>query len=609
MKSPFALLESLLTDVRRLDRGVKGLERDLVSLKHRFEKEGTGFLTVALPSLGKAFDKGLRDGKLAVPLGFKKSPRGALPRIFSGLLCKVFDAKTGILLEAPDVGVIVSIRQLLYFWKKATLSQDRVDELDRVAKVTFWKCDDEVLTSHSEYEVDRITSVSRLMLANLSDEVSSYLPKHGPGSVFEGCTSNQKWLEVTSAIFRDDWRVRRLGFDFLFASTFTSTGFNTGQETIQWSESSDPEPLSEQPHRGVARLVSVPKSSTSRRTITVEPVLNQFLQQQLNSALRDSITKCKILSNCLALTDQCENQKLAVIGSLTGEWATIDLSSASDLLGCELVKVVFRNRPEFLQLMLDCRSPEVIDGSTRRTLRKFAGMGNALTFPVQSVVFATLAITAILSASGLRPTFGNVRRASMNVRVYGDDIIVRTEHFHHVADWLTRCGLRLNESKTYATGNFRESCGVDAYIGVNVTPLYAKTFPVIASKDPDHLADMVTLANSLWERCMYHTSDRIRSYVEERFFPLPDVKADSSGLGWTGRLVKPSHQRVNISLQRLEVRVPVIVSEVRKDPLDGYPALLKFFLATRLERMLGLDFSRSSKRFKSKIRWKWVPAY
>jgi hypothetical protein len=72
MKSPVALLSSLFHDVERLEPGVKGLDRDLCTVKVRFENEGYGFLTIALPTLCDALDRGLADGKYTCPTGFSR---------------------------------------------------------------------------------------------------------------------------------------------------------------------------------------------------------------------------------------------------------------------------------------------------------------------------------------------------------------------------------------------------------------------------------------------------------------------------------------------------------------------------------------------------------
>jgi hypothetical protein len=143
------LLRAVTRDVIRFVPGVKGLERDLVSLEARYEHEGIGFLTVALPALGKALDRGLSDGRFTCPSGFEKIRGGAIPKLFQGLLCNVFDAKTGEYISCEgtkDVYYVSVLRQLLYFFKKFNPSTDRADLLDKKAKEDFAKCDREIGT-------------------------------------------------------------------------------------------------------------------------------------------------------------------------------------------------------------------------------------------------------------------------------------------------------------------------------------------------------------------------------------------------------------------------------------------------------------------------------
>jgi hypothetical protein len=143
------LLRAGIQDVVRFVPGVKGLERDLISLEARYEHEGIGFLTVALPALGKALDRGLSDGWFTCPTGFEKVRGGAIPKLFQGLLCNVFDAKTGEYISCEgtkDVYYVSVLRQLLYFFRKFSPSTDRADLLDKKAKEDFVKCDNEIGT-------------------------------------------------------------------------------------------------------------------------------------------------------------------------------------------------------------------------------------------------------------------------------------------------------------------------------------------------------------------------------------------------------------------------------------------------------------------------------
>lgn len=606
MKSPIELLSSLLQGCKRLEPCVKGIDRDIITVKHRFEHEGYGFLTITLPSLCDAFDKGLSTGKFACPTGLKKVRGGAIPRLFSGMLCEVFDLFTGTILSQPNLGIIKLMREICRCFKKLALNSDQVERLDLEAKSKFFSveetCKDGVQLDPRQLNV--LKAVRSCVLTKLDIFLpSELLPKHGPGAVVESVTTNQKWSVVLDSLNR----VSEYGFDRL-AACLKRLGM----------------PDRHRPTSNSAKLVTVPKDSTSRRTITVEPCVNQFLQQGLNTYLRDHIKKDPVLRRCLALTDQTKNQILALEGSRTDRWATIDLSSASDLLTSSLVRLVFEEQSSFLELLFDARSPEVLDNGVAKELEKFAGMGNATTFPVQSVVFAVVAISAILDCRHEWPTSRSVARIARRIRVYGDDIIVPTEYAQAVVGWLSASGLKVNMKKSFLQGYFKESCGVDAYSGVDVTPLYVRHLPSDLSKrTPEIIKHYVDLSNHAWMRGLYEFSDLLRQYAEDALGkPLPHVHSQSGAFGLHTRREWVSVQRWSKTLHRFELRTHVLQSVYRKDQIDGYEALTKFFVSSestedREPRWYDVLFPkeqdpqhlvRSPVRFKSKISQRWVPA-
>lgn len=657
MKSPIALLRSLCFDMQRLNPGVKGLDRDIITIEKRFENEGYGFLTVALPALGAALVIGLSTGKFTCPIGLKRSKGVAIPRLFSGMLCKVFDPLTGLLVETPDLGVIKGLRNLCMLYKKTQLSPENEELLHKKAVSEFYQCDG---TASRVLIPDRhdhlIGRVCKLILNNLnSKDVSDARYRHGPGAVREGYKSNEKYAALFELIRVDDpqlwpflptgvgaweFRLREAGGSEIFAD-------------VQFREESAPqdlscallangkpvsaagiESLSIRASRSTAKLISVPKNSTSRRTITVEPMAGQFIQQGLNAILRDSINECSVLSNCLALTDQSKNQKLALEGSQYDNWATIDLKSASDLLSVTLVKSVFRHHAQFLEHMMDCRSTYVeCKDRTLLRLGKFAGMGNALTFPVQSICFAVVCIAAILDNQGVTPSYWNVRRASRCLRVYGDDIIISRKHAHQCVTWLEAVGLKVNRNKSFLTGNFKESCGVEAFRGVDITPLYIKHRPDHDTKaEPSAIAGFVSLSNSMWMEGLYASSAWLKNGVEKSLGrTLPLVSRDSGALGWTSRLDAMTPHKWCRRTHRFLTRTLALASIKRSDKLDGYAALFKCLSSARSSEPrdefgeqqdrskvqknlypepMAMDkdhLSRSSMRYKTRIMPRWVP--
>jgi hypothetical protein len=606
MKSLLGVLRGLLADASRLLPEVRGFDRDFVTLEARFKNEGIGFLSVALPTLGKSLDLGIEERRFTCPDGFRKLKGGEIPRLFSGILCKVFDPSTGIYIENAPVEYISVLRQLCYLCKKFVPTDDVNLRLASEARADFVQCDNEI-SSIAGFRADHIAHISNFVLQNL-DGFQELDCRHGPGAVMEGYKPNQKWSALYSRLFDLDDRLISVGYDVV-SFLHCDHEFQSDYHDSSRSES--------------ARLVTVPKSSTALRTITVEPMLNQFVQQGLNAFLRNEIEHCPVMSLCLTLPSQVPNQNLALEGSLTGEWVTIDLSSASDRLSTKLVEIALANRPRYLSAILGCRTPSVDLGESTLFLRKYAGMGNATTFPIQSYVFALIALASMIPLHS-RVTIEKLKRLAGNVHVFGDDIVIRRKHFSGFADWIESCGLKINRKKTFSKGDFRESCGVDAFRGQKVTPVYLRHDPDKTSTDAEAFVGVLSTSNQLWLQCMYSTSAALDKLLDKRV-RLPLVSQKSAGLGYHTRQDVCTYQRWSSTLHRFEVRTLSPTSVRVKDRLDGVPALMKYFhnsSSTRSDSTHRMDYldvlypkerdafhlQSSVRRFNLNLRKRWVPS-
>lgn len=616
MKSPVTLLSSLFEDFKRLEHGVVGLDRDLETIKLRFENEGFGFLSIALSSLCSSIDSGLAEGRFTCPSHFSKVRGGSIPKFLQGLICKVFDSKTGALLEHPSVGALKCIREVLLMFKKVQLPPKRVSQLAKEAIAGFLETDASLKDlSIPQSRINHLKDVCKFILPNLDGFVRQDLNfKHGPGSVSETSKANQKWVLLKDLCIQYPDLAEDFGMSDLIFSNHPLTEFDGSNQR--------------RPPMRHAKLVMVPKNSTALRTITVEPVENQYFQQGLNSLLRDNIKKCRILSNSLTLSDQTANQKLAILGSQTDEFATLDLSSASDLLSTKVVEIVFSGRPEFLNSVLQARTQFVEVGKDLLQIEKFAGMGNATMFPIQSVCFAAICMAAITSFAGRKASVGSLRHASRHVRVFGDDIIVSTKYVHHVIDWISSFGLRINHKKSFVKGNFKESCGVDAFKGYEVTPTYVRHNPVVTARNPEQIASLVSASNQLWLKGLYSAATSLRESIDN-LVRLPLVSKNSSALGWHSRVdTITAPMRWDKKLQRLVFRARYIKPSYQRDDISNdFAALLKFLAGSNQEetrfapigkwdeRQLmplpvdSLRMERSVKRFKTKIASRWEPAH
>jgi len=206
------------------------------------------------------------------------------------------------------------------------------------------------------------------------------------------------------------------------------------------------------------RVQFVPKSSKTKRSIIVEPTLTGMVQRGIGAFIKD-----RLLKTGIDLRDQTRNKSLAWRGSLDNSLATVDLSSASD---CVALSLVFDLLPypwaEFLSYY---RSGYVVGlGEGSLELEKFSSMGNGYTFELESLIFYALA-WAVLDYLNLDQS---------NLSIFGDDIIIPSDAYGLLEVILQLAGFSVNNAKSFHAGPFRESCGSDWYLGLDVRPFYLR---------------------------------------------------------------------------------------------------------------------------------------
>nr|QDH89640.1 MAG: RNA-dependent RNA polymerase [Leviviridae sp.] len=215
-----------------------------------------------------------------------------------------------------------------------------------------------------------------------------------------------------------------------------------------------------------SRTSFAPKTIDCSRMICVEPSLNMFVQLGLGHILEERLRS----SFGLDLSNQPEsNIRLAREGSLTGRFATIDLSSASDSISVNLCRLIFPSW--FFRTLTEIRSPFTEVGGQRVKLNMISTMGNGFTFPLQTLIFSCL-IRAAYRSLGI----DTLRCSSLgaNWGCFGDDLIVEAKAFHRVIRLLSILGFSVNSKKTFFEGPFRESCGADWLSGQPVRPVFVK---------------------------------------------------------------------------------------------------------------------------------------
>lgn len=553
-------------------------ERDWKTILHRVEQEGLSFLTITLPQFSSDFEACLEKRSVDPTLfrGFRK--RGSIPAFLSGMIGLLFSSEDGRLHDVPPRSVpfstvVDSVRQICRTFAKVRLecSPRRV-----AAAIQGFKQTELDLKVH-QYPKSDLRSFDLVSGFLWDDVVRDFnpfhiLPAHGPGTTSQGITGNRKFL----------WREWSLRLDRYFP--FVGFAYPVGSNPLEQPPSKEFDLVrfvgleDESP----ARVIVVPKTLKSPRIIAAEPVHNMYIQQGLARWLMPRIQSRRGLEGHVNFTDQSINQRLAIASSASGEFATLDLKEASDRVPLSLAYRMFKASPDFIRCILACRSrkAKLPTGEVLKPLRKFASMGNALCFPVESAYFYTLSVLALLKANNLPVTRRNVFKMGRLVYVYGDDLIVPSKHVVSVVDCLQSFGCKVNANKSFWNGNFRESCGADAYDGVRVNPVYVRELLPNDRRQVDRIVSGVATANLFNEKGYWRTSDYLFKRIEKVTGKLPFVPPHCPVLGrvtdydW----LYPKG-RINRRIQSREIRGWVVTPVRRTDELDGLAALTKSLLS------------------------------
>lgn len=257
-----------------------------------------------------------------------------------------------------------------------------------------------------------------------------------------------------------------------------------------------------------SKTTTVPKDREIDRTICTEPSLSMYYQRGLG------VTLDKLMAREWGYYPSLQpdlNREMARLGSLDSgpdgsRFCTIDLKSASDTIARKLVKWLLPQEAFYWFDLLRCREtllparasspgkPEWVE------LHMISSMGNGFTFSLQTLIF-TAVVRAVYSVLGIpwsppQWRWDGSLCALGNYGVFGDDIVCVKEAYLHVVTVLEALGFVVNRTKSFAEGNFRESCGSDFLLGVDVRGVYCKTL-----ETPQ---DRISLLNRLVEWSVIH---------------------------------------------------------------------------------------------------------
>lgn len=504
-------LHRLLADLAAANSlPMKSLRKDQCVVQKRLTSEGLAFATKTLPSLGRSLDSALAtDACFSAPdLGFKL--RSGVPLFLGDYFGKIF-SEGGYLLEDPSPAAVRAVRQICYLFYKLEQPFDeevvksKLDDFVRVDMSLPEVDSSQELTPATQCAVDRARTLIWRLFCDRSlapkgtrFDPADIVPRHGPGAVATGEKPERK--------FRFSRFYRELDKEYPYSEYFFYNYSHLCDRLIPFLSFRELD-------YGQAKVVLVPKDSRGPRLISMEPLEYQWIQQGLGRAMVGWIEAHPWTKGLVNFTDQNINRDLAQYASRNAlSFDTLDMKDASDRVSHWLVSSLFPDN--LLRKMEACRTKETLlpDGRVV-TLRKFAPMGSALCFPVESLVFWALA-TAILNP---HVYMDGCESFPCTVHVYGDDLIVPHGTLEQLEPVFTELHLRFNENKCCHGSFFRESCGMDAFRGECVSPVRIKQI----GSTPNALTAMCAYAKAFSTQGSHSTAEFLYSWVERDLGPLP----------------------------------------------------------------------------------------
>jgi hypothetical protein len=635
-----ALRQQIVADGKR--NGVPFHDKDLHNLLERVEKEGTSFVQVTLPLLGRALDRGLVTGQFNCPANFAMKRESRLPRLFYSVFQTVFNNE-GTIISEPFIPSISYLRQMLLLDAKLITQpsakqqesafQGFVERQERLRNLSFPI--DHPVVRRAQWLLGEV--LHRLDLSTIE-------PGHGPGSVAEKLTREERW----------DFRTWPLKAERQYPYVVYGT------PSIRASlERGSGVPLLK---TMTTRCCLVPKDFRGPRLISAEPTVNQYLQQGQMKAIMQYVDRHPILGRSIKLRDQTHNQRMAKRAYANG-LVTLDLSDASDTVSTVLVWYLLARVPKLRRQLMSTRSDYLSYEGKKVKIVAFAPMGSAVCFPVESLVFWALSMASLGHVRSLSGFPDERESLAFDIAVFGDDIIIPEDALSTLLTTLSAVGCSPNMSKTCYATPFRESCGTEWHNGIDVTIIRNRryhydaeknisdypgllelqrkfflrgmfssaklceewareiypvltipisVFPCVASR---RLGDGVTkvrvideliratrgqyrckLLSSLFARADYHLfgGDDADAYFNRQSFASDSYPV---AIGWSGSACTSLPTRWNSAYQRLEFRVPVLHQQSMNWKSEGYSRLFARLSSDSTDRFVNRD---------RKIKMTWV---
>jgi hypothetical protein len=384
----------------------------------------------------------------------------------------------------------------------------------------YVRIEDEMSSSVPSHLVHYLNKYIRKWMKSF--DPSRIQPQHGPGGVagHGRCSYQVKYKDLT--------------YDEMLTYAFGAPN---------WSEG----PVRSSLDR-ISQTIFVPKSYKTFRTISMESSTLQYLQQGVWKEIDRLVAGDGYLKARIGFHDQDRNQLLAKEGSISRNYATIDLSAASDSVSYSLVKKLFRGTKLLRYLVTTRSSRTLLPDGRLIDLKKFAPMGSALCFPIETIIFASIC-EFVTQEHGV---FGKYS-------VFGDDIIVPTQCVEDLMLILETLGFTPNRSKSFYKADcwFRESCGAEYCDGFDVTPMRVSR-KYKSRERLVHQAGLIEMSNTAYSKgfryLRYFFLQKLRKSGWEALFSPTELLGDS----YTNYHLQ---RRWNSSLQKIEARATALVAK------------------------------------------------
>lgn len=568
-----------------------GLLRDKATIQRRCKCEGLVFLTERLPELGKSFLTYIETGSSDFA-GYHT--RDQLPVFLRGLfVCYERGYKR--------VTAFKAIHQITSLCKKLRGDYDERKLAEQYN--SFCEVDEELASVDNlvEEDTDQVLKLARFFCNEhfkiLDPETApGFIGRPGPGATEDQCPRPMRY---------EPQRLYRVHDDVMpYAQWWYPLLCDVNHRARHYKRL-----MKYSSHQPIARLKYVPKTAGKARGICIERNESQFLQQTLAAGILRHINSSS-LSSYIQIHNQNLNANLALESSWTQDWATIDMSDASDRIARSLVKYIFQDTLLVDYLMSVSTSVIMPDKSLEPFLaeigappvviaRKFAPMGSGLCFPIMTLIHYYLIKAMICRIHQTTP------EEAGKVYVYGDDIVIQSKYASTVFEQLPKYGMKLNRTKSFVASKFRESCGIHAYNGVDVTPVYLKY--TTKTDQPGHLHSVAINEKDLRDRGWKLAAD----HLESKLLSL-GLKRVPKGTGLYG-LQRESYEcgypfklRWNGCYQRWEWKAPTLASRTVTSAVSTQTGALMRYWALACEK--AAEVEEVPLDSVTHIKWRWLPA-